>query len=139
MSTGKTALAAVQTAIMATLGADAPLAALVPGGVWDYVPPNEVFPYLCVESAEEAPDDTFGTQGRIVTITLAIFSSYRGRKEQYAILDALVRLLRQTTLTVTDWTHIHTAHLGSVAYSPFDLGSLLAGQTRVRFAVLVVE
>ncbi len=64
MSTGKTALSAVQAAVMGLLAADAGLMALAPGGVWDYVPADPTFPYICLEEAEEVPDDTYGAQVR---------------------------------------------------------------------------
>jgi len=143
MSTGRTALTAVQTAIMATLAADVGLAALVPGGVWDYVPDDPVWPYVCVESAEEVGADTMGdglgSQGRIVSITLTIFSQFQGRAEQYNVLDAIIRLLRETSLTITGWEHLATWHENSRATSPFEIGNVKAGSSSVTFRVQVLE
>ena len=68
--------------------------AAVPGGVWDYVPDDPTWPYICLESADEVPFDTYGKQGRTVRLTFAIFSAYQGRAEQFTVLDSLVRLLR---------------------------------------------
>ena len=141
MSTGKTAMTAVQTSVMAVLAADAPLMALVPGGVWDYVPEDPSWPYVCLESAEEVPEDTYALQGRRVRLTFSIFSVFQGRAEQFAILDALVRLLRHTQLVIAGWEQIGSAcwHLGSQAISPFDVGNTRAGGTLVTFEVQVVE
>lgn len=147
MTTGKTALPAVQAAVMAVLAADATLMAAVTGGVWDYVPANPTWPYVCLESASEEPFDTYGRQGRTVRLTLAIFSEYQGRSEQFAILDALVRLLRHVDLDtaggspapLAGWEHLATWHTGSQAISPFDVGNTRAGSTQVTFEVQVVE
>ena len=148
MSTGKTALSAVQAAVMDVLAADATLMALATGGVWDYVPADPTFPYVCLEEAEELPDDSFGAQGRKVRLTFLILSTYQGRSEQFAILDELVRILRQTMLTVpgsppllSGWEQVGSAlwYDGGRAISPFDLGNTRAGGTQARFEVQVVE
>jgi hypothetical protein len=139
MSQGKTALTQVQKVVMETLANDAALMALVPGGVWDFVPAGPVWPYLCLESADELPNDTYGAQGRNVTLSFTIFSNYQGRKEQYDIVDALVRLLRETRLAVDDWEHVATWHLGSRATSPFEIGNARAGSATVTVQVVVLE
>jgi hypothetical protein len=143
MTAGKTALTAVQTAVMAALANDATLMAAAPGGVWDYVPDEPTWPYVCLEDIDEAANDTFGngtgSQGRVVNLTFTVFSNYAGRSEQFTILDHLVRVLRYTTLTIAGWTHMQTVHTGSKAVSPFDMGNVRAGSTMVTFAVWVRE
>jgi len=143
VSTGKTAMAAVQEAMMAVLTADSTLMALVPGGVWDYVPADPVWPYLCLEAADETPADTmgdaYGSQGRVVSLTFTVFSDYQGRKEQFNIVDALIRLLRETRLTVDGWEWLASWHAGSVATSPFEVGNARAGSSSVTFRVQVLE
>lgn len=143
MSVGKSALTAVQTAAMSILAADGALAALVPGGVWDYVPADPVWPYVCLESAEEIPSDTMGdgtgSQGRLVNLTFTVFSSYQGRKEQFDVVDALIRLLRETPLSLTGWRQLATWHTGSRATSPFEAGNVRAGSASVTFQVHVLE
>ena len=143
MSTGRSALTAVQVAVMSVVSADSSLMSLVPGGVWDYVPPDPVWPYLCLESSDETPDDTMGSslgsQGRVVTLTFTVFSEYQGRSEQFQIVDALIRLLRETDLTVSGWDHIATWHQGSRAISPFEVGNTRAGSSMVTFEIHVRE
>lgn len=143
MSTGKTAMTAVQVAAMTVLANDAALMADVPGGVWDYVPADPVWPYLCLESAEETPADTMGdgagSQGRVVVLTLTVFSDYQGRAEQFAILDSLIRLLRETRLNIPGWEWLATWHDGSRATSPFEIGNTRAGSSSVTFRVQVLE
>jgi hypothetical protein len=143
MSTGKTALSAVQTAVMALLAADSALMLRVPGGVWDYVPEEPVWPYLCLESAEEVGADTMGesagSQGRIVTLVFTVFSNYQGRAEQFAVIDALVRLLRETRFAIAGWERLAVWYDGARATSPFEVGNVRAGQSSATFRVHVLE
>lgn len=145
MSTGKTALPSVIAAAMATLAADVTLMAAVPGGVWDYVPADPTWPFICLDSAEETPEDTYSAQGRRVRLTFSIFSDYQGRAQQFDILDTLIALLRHVKLgagspsLLAGWEHIVTWHTGSQAISPFEVGNTRAGQTQVTFEVQVVE
>jgi hypothetical protein len=144
VSTGKTALPAVVAAVMAKLAAGSPPVAA--GGVWDYVPAEPTWPFVCLDSADERPDDTYGAQGRKVHLTFAIFSNYQGRSEQFAILDDLMARLRHVKLTGTSspdplagWEHLVTEDAGADAISPFEVGNTRAGQTSVTFEVRVVE
>lgn len=148
MSEGRTALTAVVSAVMRVLANDATLMAAVTGGVWDYVPADPTWPFICLDSADEVPDDTYGAQGRKVHLTFAIFSDYQGRSEQFGILDSLVRLLRHVDLNVlgspsplAGWEQIGRAawHTGSQAISPFEVGNTRAGQTQVSFEIQVME
>ncbi len=143
MSTGTTAIQDVQTAAMAALAADSTFMALVPGGVWDYVPADPTWPYVCLEAASERPMDglgsALGSQGREVELTFAIFSAYQGRKEQSAILDRLVAVLRHTSLTVTGWAHHMTDFAGADQFSMFEVGNVRAGSTQARMTVYVTE
>ena len=146
MSTGKTALPAVVAAAMDVLAHDSPLMTLATGGVWDYVPADPTWPFICLDSADEVPEDSYGAQGRKVHLTFAIFSDYQGRSQQFEILDALIRLLRHVKLGISGspsllsgWEHIVTWHTGSQAISPFEVGNTRAGQTQVSFDVQVIE
>lgn len=143
MSTGKTALPAVVTAQMAAFANDATLMAALPGGLWDYVPAEPTFPYACLDSATETPKDRFGSgtgsQGRVVRLSFVVFSTYQGRAEQWTIADHLIRLARHVALSIAGWEHQLSTHTGTEAFSPFDLGSLLAGMTRVTFEITVKE
>jgi len=143
MSQGKTALAAVQAAVMSKLAADSGLQALVPGGAWDYVPNDPVWPYVCLESSEEAGADAMGdgsgSQGRMVTLVFTVFSNYQGRTEQFNIVDALIRILRETKLSISGWIQLATWHDGTRAISPFEVGNERAGSSSVTFRVHVLE
>jgi hypothetical protein len=141
MSTGKTALSAVIASVMSALAADSTFMAAVPGGVWDYVPADPTWPYVCLESAREEAVDTlgagFGSQGRTVSLTLTIFSAYQGRLEQLSILASAICVLRNTTLTITGWTHAGTEYLSAEAVSLFEMGNARAGSTTAAFEIRV--
>ena len=143
MSVGKSAMADVQTAVMATLAADSQLMAAVPGGVWDYVPDAPVWPYVCLESVDEVGADSqgseAGSQGRFVTLTFVVFSNYQGRQEQFTVVGHLLRLLRETRITISGWVHLATWHDASRATSPFEAGNARAGSSSVVFRVHVLE
>jgi hypothetical protein len=128
---------------MTDLAADSGLMALVPGGVWDYVPPDPVWPYVCLESAAEVAADSMGdgsgSQGRMVTLVLTVFSSYQGRTEQFNVVDALIRILRETRLTIAGWVWLATWHDSTHAISPFEAGNERAGSSSVTFRVHVLE
>ena len=139
-----TALPAVQAAVMAVLASGSP--SLAAGGVWDYVPAEPVWPFICLDSADEVPDDTYGLQGRKVHLTFAIFSQYPGRAEQFEILNAMVSLLRHVKLSLfgsppilSGWDHLATWHTGSQAVSPFEVGNTRAGSSLVSFEIQVLE
>jgi hypothetical protein len=139
MSTGKTAIPNVQTAVMALLAADATFMALVPGGVWDYYPADLAWPFVCLESAKEETDDTFGSgvgsQGRVVTLVFSIFSLYQGRSEQSAILNRMIALLHNVTVTVTGWTGGRSAYDGAEQFSILEVGNVRAGSTQATFTI----
>jgi len=144
MSTGRTALSAVQAAVMAVLADGSPMIAA--GGVWDYVPAEPTWPFIVLGSADEQPDDTYGAQGRKVHLTFSVFSQYQGRAEQFEIVNALVGLLRHVKLDLfgspallAGWTHLATWHTSSQAISPFEVGNTRAGQSQVTVEVCVVE
>jgi hypothetical protein len=141
MSTGKTALSAVIASVMAALAADSTFMAAVPGGVWDYVPADPTWPYVCLDSASEAPADTMGSgagsQGRRVLLTFAVFSLYQGRTQQLTILDSLARVLRYASPTITGWTHLQTRYIGARAVGLFELGDARAGSTSADVEVWV--
>lgn len=144
MSEGKTALSAVQAAVMAVVGATSP--PIAAGGVWDYPPAEPTWPFIVLESADEVPDDTYGLQGRKVHLTFSVFSQYQGRSEQFQILNDLVALLRHVKLDLfgspailAGWEHLATWHTGSQAISPFEVGNTRAGQSQVSFEVCVLE
>lgn len=142
MTTGKSALSAVQAGVYAALTGDATLRTLAPGGVWDHVPEDPTWPYVRIGELSEAPRDTSGVQRRKVAITIHAWSQYRGRAEALAIIDRVVALLRYTALTLTGWVHesADTTHDATEADEPMLLDDAVEVQHALAdFTVYVTE
>lgn len=139
ITTGKSALSAVHAAVYAALSADATLAARAPGGVFDHVPQDPTFPYVRLGGFAEDTDDTGGTQARRVQFVVHGFSTYRGAKEVYAIVDRVIALLRYTALTCVGWTHDDTRHVTSQLDEPELLEDVQLQHAWAEFEVLVQE
>lgn len=102
----------LQTAIYGLLVGLAP--AIAAGGVFDAVPdavtsetaPDNLFPIVQIGATDTVPadvDQADGTRddGVVETITLHIWSRYRGQKEAKEIMQRIRDLLHDTELTVT--------------------------------------
>jgi hypothetical protein len=140
MSAGKSALSAVQAGVYTALTTDATLLTLVPGGIWDHVPQDPTWPYVRIGELREEPRDTSGTQRRRVAITLHAWSQYHGRAEVLAIVDRIIALLRETTITLTGWTHEDTTHDATEADEPLILDDAIEVQHALTdFTVYVTE
>jgi hypothetical protein len=76
------ALFAVQQAIYSALAASTEVQALLgnPPRVYDHVPPNVTFPYVAFGAIAAQPFDDKDRTGFTQTITLDIWSRYRGSK-----------------------------------------------------------
>jgi hypothetical protein len=89
------ALWPIQTAVMARLLSDAPLAALVGTRIYDGEAPQEsALPYLVLGEPTETDASPLGTRGYTDTLTLHAFSAYQGRKEVLDITSAVELALR---------------------------------------------
>lgn len=100
---------ALQTAVYARLNGDATLMGLV-SGVYDEVPAAVGMPYLTLGETVEIPDDAHDRQGLESTLTLHIWSRYRGFAEAVEVLAACDRLLDRAPLTVDGFTDVSVAH-----------------------------
>jgi hypothetical protein len=139
MTAGKTALSVVAAAVYATLTEDADHLALVPGGVCDHAPQDPAFPFEALADFDEAPRDTMTLQGRTVTFTLHIWSTYAGMAEAYTILDAAVALLRYQPLTLTGWECEAVFFDGAFQADPELVDGLEIQHVVAKFRVLVME
>ena len=95
---------ALQAAVVAALGADAGVSALVGTRIYD-VPPREVtFPYVTIGPANVTDWSTSTEAGAEHRLELHIWSRQRGKKETYEIMAALEAALderRRLPLTGT--------------------------------------
>lgn len=136
---GQTALSAVHTALYAALQADSTLAGV---GVYDHVPEDPTFPYLRLVCAEE-PWDTQDQPGRLVSVLIHIFSTYRGMAEAYGLLDRVVESLRyeMLALSATDWVQVRRGlrYLSAAADEPELVDAIEVQHVLAEFDVLVQE
>lgn len=108
--------AALDTAVAAALGADATLATLAPGGVWQDLAPADAREPVVVFSLEQGQDDyAMGRRlerGRyrvLVAGTQPVAPSVRSAADR---IDAV---LQDTTLTVTGYTGVSLRRLSRAA------------------------
>lgn len=98
----------LQQAVYTRLSSDADLAALA--GVYDEPPEDVPHPYVTVGESTETPMDAHDRRGVDITITLHIWSRYRGFRQALDILAALDRLMDQrggaAALPVTGFTRV---------------------------------
>jgi len=69
--------------------------------VYDHVPQDATFPYVVVGDTTMAPFDTDDSTGNDATVTIHVWSEYRGRIETKEIQDAIYNALHRNDLTVT--------------------------------------
>lgn len=70
--------------------------------VYDHVPPNASFPYVVIGEDTHVPFDTDDSLGSESTITIHVWSRYRGKKEAKQIQGEVYDALTRQELTVED-------------------------------------
>lgn len=109
------ALFAVQQAIYNALAASSEVQALLgnPPRVYDHVLPNVAFPYVAFGAIVAKPYDDKDRTGFEQTVTLDIWSRYRGSKEAKDILQAVYDALHRAALTVSGQTFLSCEFAGA--------------------------
>jgi hypothetical protein len=104
---GNSALA-VQTALYSKLTGAAAVTALVGTRVYSRAPDEATFPYIAIgeDVAVEWASKTF--DGMDISVTIHVWSRYRGNKECLQIMAAVYDALHNVSLTVTGQNHIFT-------------------------------
>jgi Protein of unknown function (DUF3168) len=120
-----TTLYEAQRTIFATLANDATLRGLVTG-VFDAVPAGTAFPYITIGELSESDFATFDREGSEDTITLHIWSEYRGNTQQLRILDRINELLDGANLTMTGQTLVSIAYENGVTVNEPELRHFVA-------------
>lgn len=91
----------LQKAVYKALTGDAALTALLGGAdIYDHTPPSASFPYVTFGQTSVFDWDTASEPGCEILFTLHIWSRAKGRKEVFAILDAVTGLLDEAALAV---------------------------------------
>jgi len=100
-------LFSLQQAIYSRLKADTALMRKITG-LFDAVSDDQNFPYVTIGEATSLPYRTFDKFGEECTITLHIWSRYKGFKEAAEILDDLNRILADTVFSVPGWGKVNS-------------------------------
>ena len=94
----------LQEAIFSKLSNDTDVTDLAE--VFDDVAENQTFPYLTIGEDVLNEWDTNSTLGADSTITIHVWSRYKGRKQTKEIMGAIYNCLHRSTLTVTGYDFV---------------------------------
>ena len=132
----------LQVAIFSLLKNASP--SIAGGRIYDDVPeaaekadaPDTEFPYVAVGELDAIPDDVDASDGSrddgvMETLTLHVWSRYRGQKEVKQIMQQIKNLLHDTKITVTD----RSSALAEVTI----MRSFIDQNGRTRHGVVTVE
>lgn len=102
---------ALQQAIFAALSASSDLQALIGNRLFDYVPPDSVFPYVVLGDGSEADWSTATENGTEHAIQIDVWSREPGHKEAKQIADVIRTTLNNAALAVSGVTLIDIRYL----------------------------
>jgi hypothetical protein len=122
----------LQIALKTHLLSSAPVSfALGEGAVFDHVPQDTPFPYLCFGDIETRDWSTQVTRGHEHTIDLHAWSDHKGRREALDIIAAVDEALDQASLILVDHSLISLKTLFSTVLHEVNK-SLYHGIIRLR-------
>lgn len=78
--------------------------------VYDEVPEGAAFPYVVLGEFDELRDDAHTELGALVTITLHVWSRYRGYRETARCLDAVQATLHRARPDVDGYRDVSITH-----------------------------
>lgn len=116
---------AIQSAIYSALTGDSTLMSAVTG-VYDDVPQSAdagsgaAFPYVTIGEATHTEWDTDTELGSDVTVTIHVWSRYRGRKEVKDIQGQIYSLLHRANLAVTGYNLVGVDWIQSDSFMDAD-------------------
>lgn len=104
---------AVQQAVVAVLKADAVMAATVDGRVFDDVPPDAVFPYVCLTGWQHVPDEVDCFDVSEFFFDVQCFSRRVGRIDVGKIAAAVRKALSRTEISIDTGESAIISHRGT--------------------------
>lgn len=107
--TAPSPLLPIQRALYAALTGDATLGDLITG-VYDYVPEEDVYPYVVIGEATETPDNSHDRHGWQTVVTLHVWTQYRGHTQGLTIGNRVSEVLDHQPLTVAGFDHVATRY-----------------------------
>jgi hypothetical protein len=93
---------ALQKAVVAALVADTAVGALIGERIYDAPPRDATFPYVTVGQVNTTDWSTGTEAGAEHQLTLHVWSRERGKKQCYAIAEAVEAALHDAALTLED-------------------------------------
>ncbi|MEN2765834.1 DUF3168 domain-containing protein [Ornithinibacillus xuwenensis] len=99
----KTSLLPLQKMFIDTLRADTALMDKITG-IYDDVSKKAIKPYVTIGEPNVTPFDTKTSTGENIIWTLHCWSSYKGKKETYEILNLILQAMSKSPLTVDGFT-----------------------------------
>lgn len=100
----------LQGVIVSRLKADATLAALIGGRVYDNVPSNPTFPYISLGATDETSDDADCITALSISFQVDCWSRAVGFPEARKVADAVRRSLHEASLTLTSNALVSIQH-----------------------------
>ena len=97
----------LQTIIYSTLSGDSNLTSTLGAGVYDDVPEGSSFPYVVLGEETAMDYGTNDVDGSENTLTIHVWSQYKGSKEAQNILDRIHTLLHDSSLSVSGFNLIN--------------------------------
>lgn len=102
---------ALQATLVATLRADTALVGILGGPkIYDHPPRETLFPYVVIAESLRRDWSTASEGGTEHVVTFHTWSRERGKKESYAIVQAIIDVLHDANLTLTDHRLINLRH-----------------------------
>ena len=98
----------LQSAIFSTLSGDSSLDSKIGDNkIFDTVAPQDTtYPYVVIGTETSREVNTKDSSGRVYNVDIDVWSQYRGQKETKEIMEILISLLDNTTISVAGATSI---------------------------------
>lgn len=102
----------LQTAIYSVLTADATLDGLI-SGIYDHVPDDAEYPFVTIGEHGVRDWSNAEKQGTEQQVTLRVFSRDAGRKAAGTIMEQLITLMHNASLSVSGHSVVHVRFVSS--------------------------
>ena len=100
-------LFALQTAIYSALSGDSTLTSTLSCGVYDDTPEESAFPFIVIGEDTTTEYGTADVDGGSTTVTIHVWSQYKGSKEAKNIIDRVHPLLHDSSLSQTGFNLVN--------------------------------
>lgn len=105
---------ALQAAMFGALAADAAVVGALGGArIYDDPPQGAEYPYLTFAQSLSRDWGAAGADGQEHTVTLHVWSRESGRKQAFAVIDAVRAVLHDATLTLSGHRLVNLQHEAS--------------------------